>query len=89
MSAKAAVIKPIFLAICSRNDDMADWIIDKFLVKNARAEEIDLIGSIIAVNKGLSIPRIRKLCAFVLQAIENPENSSCDNILHFIDILLE
>ena len=38
MTVKAALIKPIFLAICSKNDEMADWIIDKFLDKEAKDE---------------------------------------------------
>ena len=78
MTVKANLIKPIFLAICSKNDEMADWIIDKFLDKDAKDEQIELIGNIIAVNKGLSIPRINKLMSFVLASIENPENNKCD-----------
>ncbi len=38
MSVKQNLIKPIFLAICSKNDEMADWIIDKFLHKDTKQE---------------------------------------------------
>lgn len=48
-----------------------------------------MIGNIIAVNKGLSIQRINKLQSFVLSNIENQENPKFDNVLHFLDILLE
>jgi hypothetical protein len=38
MTVKANLIKPIFLAICSKNDEMAEWIIDKFLNKDTKDE---------------------------------------------------
>lgn len=38
MTVKANLIKPIFLSICSKNDEMADWIIEKFLNKDTKEE---------------------------------------------------
>ena len=71
LNTKASLIKPIFLAICSKNMDLGDWIIENRLISmNTSAikkEQIKFLGDIIVSNPEKQLVKIIKLKDFILQ----------------------
>lgn len=55
LDSKAALIKPIFLAICQKNKDLGDWIMMNRLIsldeKSIKKEQIKFLGDIISSNR--------------------------------------
>ena len=55
LNTKAQLIKPIFLAICSKNTQLGDWIMANRLLKldpdSIKKEQITFLGDIISSNK--------------------------------------
>ena len=85
---KEYLIKPIFIALCSKNAKMADWIIDKFLDIDATQKQIRLLGEIIRHDKDQAIERIMKLLQFILDHIDNHQTRTIDSLSDIISIFL-
>jgi hypothetical protein len=55
MNTKAALIKPIFLAICLKNDSLGEWIMANRLISTDPAfikkEQSSFLGDIISSSK--------------------------------------
>ena len=73
MSTKGALIKPIFLALCSKNSSLGDWIMSNRLISMDPAyikkEQISFLGDIISSSKELQMDKVVKLKSFIIQQI--------------------
>jgi hypothetical protein len=74
MNSKASLIKPIFLAICSKNKDFGDWIMTNRLLslddKVIKKEQISFLGDIISIDKESQLDKMLKLKAFLASKID-------------------
>lgn len=56
LDSKAEVIKPIFLALCSSNEQLGSWIIEhRLCLPNASKEKIKFLGDIISSSTELML----------------------------------
>jgi hypothetical protein len=73
MSTKGALIKPIFLALCSKNSTLGDWIMTNRLISMDPAyikkEQIQFLGDIVSSSKELQMDKVLKLLAFIIEQI--------------------
>jgi hypothetical protein len=73
MSTKGALIKPIFLALCSKNSSLGDWIMSNRLISMDPAyikkEQISFLGDIISSSKELQMDKVVKLKNFIIEQI--------------------
>jgi hypothetical protein len=73
MNTKAQLIKPIFLALCSKNQSLGDWIMDNRLISMdpdfIKHEQIAFLGDIIASSRDLMLDKIFKLKTFIISVI--------------------
>ncbi len=61
---KADLIKPIFLALCSKNEDLGEWIMMNRLLKHqdsVKKEQIKFLGDIISSNYERQHTKLQKL----------------------------
>jgi hypothetical protein len=67
------LIKPIFLALCSKNQSLGDWIMDNRLISMntdfIKHEQISFLGDIIASSSDLMLEKVFKLKAFIISVI--------------------
>ena len=70
MNTKASLIKPIFLAICAKNETLGDWIMDNRLVSMdpsaIKKEQITFLGDIISSNREKQLFKVMKLKDFII-----------------------
>jgi len=70
MNTKASLIKPIFLAICAKNETLGDWIMDNRLVSMdpsaIKKEQITFLGDIISSNRDKQLFKVMKLKDFII-----------------------
>jgi hypothetical protein len=85
---KEYLIKPIFIALCSQNAEMADWIIDKFLDTKATQKQIGLLGEIIKHDKSKAVERIMKLLAFIFEHIDSEHTKNIETLCDIIEIFI-
>jgi hypothetical protein len=85
---KEYLIKPILIALCSENSEMANWIIDKFLDLKANEKQVGLIGEIIERDKTKPIDRIIKLLDFIFLNIDSDKVKTMKNLKYFIEIFI-
>ena len=75
LNTKASLIKPIFLAICSKNKDLGDWIMMNRLISldpsYIKKEQISFLGDIITANREKQLDKLFKLKTFILDSIKN------------------
>jgi len=83
---KEYLIKPIFIALCSQNAEMADWIIDKFLDVKANQKQIRLIGEIIKRDKDKMVERLKKILEYIFSYIESEDTKSIESLSDIIEI---
>lgn len=73
MNTKASLIKPIFLAICAKNESLGDWIMDNRLISMdptfIKKEQITFLGDIISSNKDKQFEKLLRLKDFVISQI--------------------
>jgi len=73
MNTKAQLIKPIFLALCSKNQSLGDWIMDNRLISMdpdfIKREQISFLGDIIASSRDLMLDKVLKLKNFLISVI--------------------
>ena len=73
MNTKAQLIKPIFLALCSKNQSLGDWIMDNRLISMdptfIKHEQISFLGDIISSSRDLMLDKIIKLKTFIISVI--------------------
>ena len=59
MNTKAQLIKPIFLALCSKNQSLGDWIMENRLISMdpdfIKHEQISFLGDIITSSRDLML----------------------------------
>ena len=74
MNTKASLIKPIFLAICAKNQSLGDWIMQNRLisldVSLIKKEQIGFLGDIISSNKDTQFDKVTKVKDFLLAQIK-------------------
>ena len=73
MNTKAQLIKPIFLALCSKNQSLGDWIMENRLISmnpDIKHEQISFLGDIISSNRALMLEKLFKLKDFILSVIK-------------------
>lgn len=83
---KEYLIKPIFIALCSQNSEMADWIIDRFLDIKANQKQISLIGEIIKRDTDKSDERIKKILKYILDQVESDDIKTMDSLSDILEI---
>jgi hypothetical protein len=83
---KEYLIKPIFIALCSQNAEMTDWIIEKFLDIKANQKQISLLGEIIKRDKNKCEARIKKILSYILTHVESDEIKTMEDLTDIIDI---
>lgn len=73
MNTKASLIKPIFLAICAKNQSLGDWIMENRLISMdpalIRKEQIGFLGDIVSSNKETQFAKVNKVKDFLLAQI--------------------
>lgn len=74
---KADLIKPIFLAICSKNESLGDWIMQNRLLKlspSIKREQLKFLGDIISSNRDSQYLKLLTLKEFILTNISLVQN---------------
>ena len=67
---KADVIKPIFLALCSNNEEMGTWIIEHRLLKpNTSKEGIKFLSDIVSAQPELMLSRLETIKTFIFSQL--------------------
>jgi hypothetical protein len=73
MNTKASLIKPIFLAICAKNQSLGDWIMDNRLISMEpnfiKKEQMAFLGDIISSNREKQLDKVLKLKNFIFEQI--------------------
>eukprot|EP00347_Sterkiella_histriomuscorum_P007708 403347869 len=74
LDTKAELIKPIFIAICSKNEQLGDWIMINRLLKlqtdAIKKEQIKFLGEIISSNKKTQYDKLMKLKDFIFDSVK-------------------
>lgn len=83
---KEYLIKPIFIALCSQNSEMADWIIDRFLSVDANQKQISLVGEIIKRDNTKSVDRIKKILKYIIDNVESDDIKTMDSLSDILEI---
>lgn len=83
---KEYLIKPIFIALCSQNCEMAEWIIDRFLDINANQKQIRLIGEIVQKDQSKAVERVKKIINFILKHTDSEEVKNMESLSDIIEI---
>ena len=73
LNTKASLIKPIFLAICSKNKELGDWIMMNRLISLdpnfIKKEQIIFLGDIISSNREKQLDKLFRLKQFIIDQI--------------------
>ncbi|CAI2384890.1 unnamed protein product [Moneuplotes crassus] len=86
LNQKEYLIKPILIALCSKNSEMSDWIIDRFLDLDSNQKQINLIGEIIKKDPSTSSKRISKILSFILESAADSNVKSTEELKDLLEI---